>query len=76
MRKKDEIADPHSCLNQAKPYEIVFVLRAHDKAAPRTIMLWVEERILSGLNKYEDAQIQEAIKCASDMYRQREEEGY
>lgn len=67
MKKSKEQSDPTSCWNQAGKDEILFVLLAHDRAAPATIRFWVGERLRSGKNRLEDAKIQEALQCANDM---------
>lgn len=67
MLKKDELANPESCLNKAKNDERIFVLLARDAAAPHAINAWVNERIRLGKNKWADEQIQEAIMCAARM---------
>lgn len=67
MLKKHEIEHPASCLNKARPHEMIFVLLARDAAAPEAIRAWVAERLKRGLNKPEDSQISEALKCASRM---------
>jgi hypothetical protein len=40
MIKREELSNPHSCLNKATMDEPVFVLRASDKLAPAVIELW------------------------------------
>jgi hypothetical protein len=60
MRKRDELADPTSCLNRARADEWLFVLLARDKAAPVAVRAWIEERIRSGKNTRADGQIVEA----------------
>ena len=42
MIKKDEIADPNSCLNKAGDDEPIFVLRAQDVFAADTILAWAD----------------------------------
>ena len=71
MLKIDEIADPKSCLNIAKDSERVFVLLGRDIAAPDTIRFWCSERIRLGKNLTTDAQITEALECASLMEKER-----
>lgn len=70
MFKKDEIADPNSCLGKAYPDEMVFVLLARDLAAPEAIRAWVGERLALGLNRAGDKQIENAIKTIQKMKRQ------
>lgn len=67
MKKTDEANDPKSCWNKAEDDERVFVLLAHDVAAPVAIRAWVRERIRLGKNVQGDAQITEALECASLM---------
>jgi len=76
MLKTDEIAAPHSCLNKAAPFEMVFVLRAKDAAAPAAILAWVNERIKLGLNDMQDDKLHEAISCLLTMIKQRTENKY
>jgi|SRR5579864_106755 len=64
MRKRDELADPNSCLNRAADDEMIFVLLGHDVAAPHAIREWGLERVLRGKNHADDPQIIEALKCA------------
>lgn len=73
MRKLDELSNPQSCLNRAKPHEMVFVLKAHDITAPDTIRDWVRRRIKAGKNITTDAQIVEALDCAKVMEQQQKE---
>jgi len=40
MIKREEIANPDSCLNRAEDDEPIFVLRAHDKTVPSVIRAW------------------------------------
>jgi hypothetical protein len=42
VRKKDEIANPDSCLNRAADDEPIFVLRASDKFAAPLVTMWGE----------------------------------
>lgn len=60
MRKRDELADPKSCLNKAGDDEWIFVLLERDPAAPATVQNWIDERIRLGLNKPDDAKIHQA----------------
>jgi hypothetical protein len=72
MRKRDEIANPDSCLNRARDDEFTFVLLARDRAAPVAIRAWIAERIRIGKNRPDDAQILEAERCAQIMEAERE----
>jgi hypothetical protein len=67
MLKSEEMADPNSCWNKARPGERVFVLLERDIAVPGTIEHWCDERIKLGRNEFEDPQIQEALRCAELM---------
>ena len=69
MTKEEEINDPASCLNRAKPGEMIFVLRAHDPCAAATVRIWVTLRNLIGKNTYPDTD--KALKCAHTMDEQR-----
>ena len=71
MRKRNEIADPTSCLNRAAGHEWLFVLRGRDAAAPAAIRAWAAERIRLGKNKPGDPQICEAMACSRMMDRER-----
>ena len=72
MLKRDELSNPNSCLNRAKDDEMIFVLIGRDIAAPEAIRAWTVERISSGKNVESDEQIQEALKCAEYMEKQRQ----
>jgi nicotinate (nicotinamide) nucleotide adenylyltransferase len=67
MIKKDEIDHTESCLNKARDNERLFVLLARDAAAPVAVRAWVAERLRLGKNQPDDAQIREALDCASRM---------
>ena len=73
MIKRDEIEDTNSCFNKATDGERLFVLLARDAAAPVAIRAWIDERIRLGKNAPDDAQILEAIECASLMDLERVE---
>ena len=72
MKKQDELTDPSSCLSRARDDEFIFVLRAHDPAAPSAIRRWADMRINLGKNKLTDPEIQSALACARDMEDARE----
>ena len=74
MRKIAELTNPMSCLNRAKPDEMVFVLLGRDIAAPVAIRAWANWRIQSGQNTENDIQITEALRCAEMMDRERRED--
>jgi hypothetical protein len=67
MRKKDELADPNSCLNRAGENEMIFVLLERDVASATAIRAWAIERVRLRKNGPADAQILEAIGCAAKM---------
>lgn len=64
MIKRDEIADPNSCLNRAADDEMIFVLRSKDVTFETVIKFWISERFRMGRNNPGDAQVQEAYSCA------------
>lgn len=70
MRKHEEINNPVSCFNKAKPNEMLFVLLGRDVAAAYAIRRWVEYRIAKGKNKFDDPQIVEALECATIIERE------
>jgi hypothetical protein len=61
MRKRDELADPTSCLNKAREDEWLFVLLGRDRAAIVAVSEWIKERIRLGKNTSDDPQIREAM---------------
>lgn len=67
MRKHEEISDPYSCWNAAGDDTLLFVLLGRDKAAPRAIYAWIEERVRLGLNKSDDPKIMNARDIALSM---------
>jgi hypothetical protein len=71
MHKKQELSDPHSYLNRATDYELLFVLLARDPCAPHAIRAWATERCRLGLNEPTDPQILEATALATGMQAQR-----
>ena len=71
MRKHEELINPASCMSRANPDEMVFVLLGRDLAAPAAIRAWADVRVITGKNRYEDPQIQEALACAETMERER-----
>lgn len=71
MIKDDEINNENSCLNKARGYEGIFVLRAKDPAAPAAILAWIKARIQLDLNQAGDAKLIEAENCALLMDMQR-----
>ncbi len=67
MRKKDELTREHTCMQNAHPEEMTFVLLSRDIAAPAAIRAWVAERLRLGKNINTDPQITEAQECARVM---------
>jgi hypothetical protein len=67
MRKRDEMADPRSCLNKARDDEWLFVLLGRDPAAPAAVRAWIQERIRLGKNTPGDPQLVEAEGWARRM---------
>tara|TARA_R110002049_G_scaffold239404_1_gene412566 strand:+ start:2178 stop:2426 length:249 start_codon:yes stop_codon:yes gene_type:complete len=65
MRKRDELTDPTSCLNKAKPDEPLFVLKATDPLAPMAIRHW----ITMADTAYDKAKLEDAESCAAAMER-------
>lgn len=64
MIKKDELANPNSCINRAEDDEIVFVLLGRDPVASIAIRAWASQRVILKKNKITDPQIEEAIAVA------------
>lgn len=67
MIKSKELTDPTSCLNKARPDELIFVLLARDVAASTTVRTWVAERLRLGKNRIDDPQIVEALEWATKV---------
>lgn len=61
------------CYANAEPDEPMFILLGRDVVSPFAIRMWIAERIASGKNKHEDAQIVEAAECIEAMERFAEE---
>ena len=76
MIKRDELALPDSCLNKAADDEPVFVIRAKDAVAMATVMAWSNFRIVNGMNKPDDAKIQEATAWCNLVAEWRTRNGY
>jgi hypothetical protein len=75
MIKRDELANPNSCINRAADDEMLFVLRGRDLAAPFIIEEWCRLRITIGKNsRIDDPQILEALDCARKMREQQHAE--
>jgi len=58
-------------MSHAQDEEMTFVLLGRDIAAPSTIRFWVAQRLRLGKNLADDAQITEALTCASIMEQER-----
>ncbi len=67
MRKCDEISNPRSCWNKARPNERLFVILDRDLAMAGTIRDWIARRIKLKLNRANDDQIIEAENLARDL---------
>lgn len=67
MRKCIEVTAINSCLNKARPDEMVFVLLGRDSSSSVAIRAWVEDRIRNGKNHTGDEQITDALECAKVM---------
>ena len=68
MTKAEELSDPNSCLNRARPDELIFVLLARDVAAPAAIREWAKERVRLRKNyAIGDEQLISALRCADAM---------
>ena len=65
MRKRDELADPDSCLNKADDDEPIFVLRAHDPLASTCVRSWAAAAAQDTVHN--DAKIQSANMLADTM---------
>jgi len=72
MRKRDELADPESCLNRAREDEWIFVLLGRDPAVPAAIAAWIAERIRLGKNVWTDPQVTEAEAFIYTLLQERE----
>lgn len=73
MRKRDELAQTTSCLNKAGNDELIFVLLGRDIAAAETIRFWARQRCFLQKNKFEDPQIVEAMKLATEIEEELQE---
>ncbi len=74
MRKRDELADPDSCLGRAEDDEPLFILRAKDGLSSTTVRAWADYAAKSGLHERE--KIDEARMCADTMDNWRTSKGY
>jgi hypothetical protein len=76
MLKRDELANPESCLNKADTLEPLFVLRANDENAPASVAAWARDYIIAkgGWGKMtaeQQAKYTEAMDNAGDMQAQK-----
>lgn len=71
MRKLDEMDEPTSCLNKARPEEPLFVLRAKDPEAPDTVRTWANNARTRGT--HEPEKIAAAFVLAEEMETYRRE---
>ncbi len=69
MKKIEEIRNPNSCFNKARPEELIFVLLERDEAAPIAIQAWIEARIRLGKNIADDSQIREARELLCEILK-------
>ena len=69
MYKHEELSTPNSCLNAARPNELVFVIRAKDPLAAQTVRLWADMAEGSGL--HEPDKVDAARKWADMAEEQR-----
>ena len=69
MLKRQEIADPASCLNRAADDEPIFVLRARDPLAAKLVEDWAARAVLAGLH---EEKAQAAFRFAQAMRAWRE----
>lgn len=81
MRKKQELDDPTSCLNNSRLDEPLFVLCARDPAAAPTVREWARRYVKAkgGKRKLTDRQrrkVQEAFDLADLMDRWALDNGY
>lgn len=67
MIKREELANPDSCMNRASEDEMTFVVLGRDAAAPATLRFWIQERIRLGRNQPGDTQLVEAESSAATM---------
>lgn len=72
MLKRDEIANPNSCLNRASGDEPIFVLRANDESAPVAVLQWARAYALRKLEEHDFGTTQarkyaEALDLAAEM---------
>ncbi len=64
MKKKDELAEgSKGCFAKAGSEEMLFVLRAQDKTAPKVILHWIAKNFENTPNE----KLREAFECAIEM---------
>jgi len=64
MQKKDELAEgAKGCLAKAAPDEMLFILRAQDKSAPKVVLHWIAKNFEST----PEDKLREAFECALAM---------
>ena len=68
MLKKEELAPGATgCLAKADDDEMLFILRAQDKTAPKAILNWIANNI----DTLPEDKAREAFECAMKMRKQR-----
>jgi len=67
MIKRDELSDPHSCLNRSRYDEPLFVLCGRDPSFAWAVRAWAQDRLALRLNQPDDPQIVEALKLAQEV---------
>ena len=65
MIKRDELADPRSCLNKADDDEPLFVLRGSDPAAADIVRAWATLSSHAGYHRQE--KIEQAFEVAQAL---------
>jgi hypothetical protein len=75
MIKRDELANPNSCLNKAADNEPIFVLRANDDIAAYVVREWAyryyqdKRSNPGGVTDPQKAKFDEALELADTMER-------
>jgi putative hemolysin len=72
MLKRDELANPESCLNKAHDLEPLFVLRANDETAAANVAAWARDYIVAkggwgNMTQEQQKKYSEAMHIAGDM---------
>lgn len=70
--KRDELANPNSCLNKAKDDEPIFVLRANDETGPEVVEAWANAYVrlkggMQNMTVVQRAKYREALELAKEM---------